>query len=145
MKIDRRAGRKSAVKRKRDRRARLYGLAYLLLAVGLGVLHDRILRLPHSRFGHDCEQIILGSMLVLGLLGGFLLVEGSRLFEGALGTSRDLQRSRQASAKLVRPDAPRGSEFDTRSGVALLLAKRALAAASERRSTTGTVIKHHPS
>jgi hypothetical protein len=107
-------------------------LAYVTIAAALAVAHDELLALPAGRFGHDCEQVMLGAMLVLGMLGGLLLLGGSRLFENACGMSRRRQAMRrddQAPALSMRNES---DHWDTRSGVALVRAGRAIEEASRR-------------
>lgn len=102
----------------------------MTIAAALAVADDELLALPPGRFGHDCEQGMLGAMLVLGMLGGLLLLKGSRLFEDACGMSR--RRSLMcwddpAPALAMRHDS---IQWDTRSGVALVLARLAIEEAS---------------
>jgi hypothetical protein len=132
------------LKARRDRRARLAGLGCVAAAGGFGWLHDALSKLPGTGPHHTLTQLAITAMLVLGMLGCLLIVDGRKLFEhGEARARRRGRRPRRPSARTAPEPLFDSSMLDSRSGVAILLAARAISAAAITRAAQVDDLDRH--
>ena len=123
-----------------DLRARVAGAMFLLGSCGSTLLHRHIYKAAQHGPPH-IEELGVGLLtFVLASIGILLLLHGSKLFRRSVGpvppNASAPSRREWEVERLLAAGSPEAMLLDTRHGVALLLAYRALAAAAERRSTS---------
>lgn len=125
-----------------DWRPRLVGALLLLAASGSTLLHRHIYEA--ARHGPPrLEEFAVGLLtFVLASTGVLLLLHGAKLLRPATASARPdaRERSRRTSEvrRLLVAGAPEAVLLDSRRGVAMILAYRALDSAAERRAPSAT-------
>lgn len=124
--------------------SRLAGLALLTVSGGTTLLHRAMIEAAGPGPAQAAEFAVGLLTFVLASTGILLLIHGAKVFESDREPApAERRHSRPADHHVVaEPVPPIREALDTRQGVALILARQAMAAAARRRATDAADTRH---